>query len=109
MRFRVRIKGTGTATLAAQNSVDAERTLEKELTRALPGGVLDVREIRRMDETPRIVKEFALTYVLTTEEDVEAEDEEGARPAAFRSARKALEGTRFARVAWDPKVAVVRA
>lgn len=109
MSLRIRLKGTGTVTLAAQGTVDAERTLAKEASRALPGSVVDVREIRRMDEEPRIVEDFALTYILTTEVEVESADEKSARTAAFRTARRALEGTRFARVAWEPKVSIVRA
>ena len=94
------------ATLAANGPVDAERTLEKELLRALPGSALNVREIRRMDEEPRIVENFALTYILTAEVEVETPENETARTAAFRAARRALDGTRFARVAWDPLVSV---
>lgn len=102
----MRLRGTGVATLAAHGPVDAERTLAKELSRALPESMLNVREIRRMDEEPRIVESFALTYILTAEVEVEPEESETARTAAFRAARRALEGTRFARVAWDPLVSV---
>ncbi len=106
MPSRVRLRGTGVATLVAHGPVDAERTLEKELCRALPGSGLNVREIRRLDEEPRLVESFALTYILTAEVEVEGEENDSARTAAFRVARRALEGTRFARVAWEPLVSV---
>lgn len=101
MRFHARLKGSSSTEIVANNPVDAERTLAKELARALPGAELDVREIHRTDPEPRIAENFRLVYSLTTGIEVEADDEESARTAAYRTARRALEGTRFARVPWD--------
>lgn len=100
MRFLARVSGEGTAEIPAYGSADAEARLEKELSRALPSAVLRILTLRRVDPDPRIVEAFAVDYRLTADVWVEEEDLESARRAAFVAARRALEGTRFARIAW---------
>ena len=104
MRYQARLLGRGITQLAAFGVVDAESTIEKELARVCPGARLNIREVRYPSGPPRIVEEFEIGYSLAVDLAVEAEDEASARKAAFAAARGALEGTRFARVAWDQKV-----
>jgi hypothetical protein len=100
MRFRARVIGEGTAEIPAYGSGDAEARLEKELSRALPSARIRIHSLRRLDPTPRIVESFAVEYAIEADLAVEGEDRESARRAAFVAARRALEGTRFARIAW---------
>ncbi len=101
MRYHALLVGSGVASIEAFGSADAEARLEKEVARALPGASLLIRALRRTEETPRIVEGFDAEYLLRVRIDMEGNDEEGARRAAFASARQALSGTRFARVAWE--------
>lgn len=101
MHFRTRLRGGGTTEIIAFGPADAEATAEKELHRALPAAVLDIRAIRRNDASPRIVESFTLDYRLTLTLDVDSDTEKSARRAALVAARSALAGTRFERVKWE--------
>ena len=107
--FQARIRGRGSARIAAFGATDAENTLHKELDRAYPGARLEIRQMRYPEGPARVVEEFDIEFKLEVEVGVEAEDEASARRAAFSAARRALQGTRFARVAFDKEVRLVSA
>lgn len=107
MRFRVRLRGSGTVDIAAYGIGDAEHRVEKEITAALSDARVEIREVRRLTANSRIVEEFRLSYAVTTTLDVDAPNDSDARRQAFAAGRRALGETRFARIAWD-KAELVR-
>lgn len=101
MLYRAKLKGSGTAEIAAYGAADAEATVQKELRRALPGATVDVRGIRRLDEEPRIVEEFLIEYLVMFQLEVTGEDETSARRSAFTRVRAGLKSTRYEKVSWQ--------
>ena len=102
MRFEVAVKGGGRAELAAYGIADAEHQAEKELRAAWPGARVDVVEVARTGDAPRIVEEFAVRYRVSGTTTVEAESADEARRTALRALRERFDETRFSRVVWDP-------
>lgn len=104
MPITLTIHGSGTVTLAAHGIGDAEAQVVKELTSALPGARVDIREIRRPTPGPaRLVDEYEVGYLVVTQVEIPEYENtpEAARRAAFRKGRAALDGTRFARTVWE--------
>ena len=95
------MKGGGRVELAAYGVADAEHQVEKELRAAWPQARVDVLEVARTSQEPRIVEEFAVRYRVRGAVAVEVEREEDARRAALRLLNERLASTRFARIAWD--------
>jgi hypothetical protein len=97
----VRVQGEGRVLLPAYGIADAEHRVEKEITRSLPAARVSVDSVRRPTDAARIVEEFEVVYRVRLILQVEAADDDAAGPAAFRSARAALAGTRFERTSWS--------
>lgn len=93
--------GTARVELAAYGVADAEHQVEKELRELWPEARVDLLEVARTLPEPRIVEEFAVRYRIRGTVPVEAESDEDARRAAFRTLRQRFAGTRHDRVAWD--------
>lgn len=100
-RFIFDLAGSGRVEIPAYGIADAESRVEKEIRAALPTAKVDIMEIARSDPRPRIVEEFVVSYRIRLRREAVGVDEEGARRAALRSVRRALEGTRYARMAWE--------
>jgi hypothetical protein len=101
-RFEVAVKGGGRVELAAYGIADAEHQAGKELRAAWPEARVDVVEVSRSSDQPRIVEEFAVRYRVSGTVPVDAESVEEARRTALRTLRERFDGTRFAHVVWDP-------
>jgi hypothetical protein len=99
--FEVRLQGRGRAEVAAAGVADAEHRVESDLARCWPDAHLQVREIRRSGEEPRIAEEFIVEFRLLASLAVEAADADSARSEAFRQARDRLRGSRFWGVSWE--------
>ena len=95
------IRGTGSVELPAYGAADAEHRVEKEILRHLPHARVIVLSIARAGAAERIVEEFRVTYRIEVSMQVEAAEAGAPASAAFRAARAALEGTRYAGVAWE--------
>lgn len=100
-RFRVAVRGAGRVELAGYGMADAEHRVEKELAALWPAAAVEVLEVARAGDG-RIVEEFGVRYRLAGAEEVEAESAAAARRAVLRGLRARFDGTRFARVAWEP-------
>jgi hypothetical protein len=100
VKFVVRLQGRGRIEVAAHGMADAEHLAETQLSRCWPAARLQVTQLRRAHEEPRIAEEFLVHYLLHASEVVEAPDAATARLTAFRQARERLEGTRFWEVGW---------
>lgn len=96
----VPIRGEGRVSVPAYGIADAEHLVEKEISRAFPGARITVLEARR-ETRDRIVEEFAVEYRIEATLEVEAEDPEKAKGAAFRRARALLSDTRYHLTRWD--------
>lgn len=99
----VALKGSGRVELAAYGMADAEHQVEKEVRAAWPEARVEVTEVSRAGAEGRIVEEFAVRYRVRGTVTVQVDDEKEARRAALREVRGRLEGTRHARIAWDPE------
>jgi hypothetical protein len=97
----VAVRGTGRATVPAYGLADAEHRVEKELGERLPDAVVAIGSVERPPVGPKIVEEFLVQYSVRLKVEVEAPDVAAARSAAFRSVRGRLEGSRYARTAWE--------
>lgn len=97
----VAVKGGARVELAAYGLADAEHTVEKELRALWPGARIDVLEVARLGDEPRIVEMFAVRYRVRGSVPVEAEGDDEARRAAFRHLRARFAGSRHARIAWE--------
>jgi hypothetical protein len=102
------LHGTGSVEIPAFGVADAEARLEKELHRAAPDAIIRIDEIRRAENTPRIVETFAVTFRLVLAIQLDIDDAGSAERAAFAAVRARLRGTRFARVAWEKVVIAKR-
>lgn len=100
---RVTLAGGARVRLAAYGLADAERQVEKEVRAAWPEAEVDVVEVARTEGAGRIVEEFAVRYRLKGSVTVEAADAAEARRSALRMLHERFEGTRHARIAWDPE------
>jgi hypothetical protein len=87
--------------LAAYGVADAEHQVERELREIWPEARVDLLGIERTLPEPRIVEEFAVRYRIRGTVSVDAEREDDARRAAFRTLRKRFAGTRHERIAWE--------
>jgi hypothetical protein len=99
--YSATLHGTGFVEIPAYGVADAEARLEKELHRAAPNATIRIDEIRRPEDTTRIVETFAITFRLVLTIEIDVDDPRSAERAAFASGRAVLRGTRFERVAWD--------
>ena len=88
MRREVAVRGTARVELAAYGVADAEHQVEAELRAAWPEARVDLVEVARTLPEPRIVEEFAVRYRIRGTVSVDAEREEDARRAAFRTLRQ---------------------
>jgi len=102
MRYDVVVKGGGRVELAAYGLADAEHQVEKEILAAWPEARISVTDVSRVDPEQRIVEEFAIRYRVSGSVTVSAESDTEARRLALRGLRDRFEGTRFARIVWDP-------
>lgn len=100
-RFRLTLRGSGEVQVEAHGVGDAHAQAEKELGRILPGATIDIREVRRTEDEPRIVETFALVYRVQLTVATAAADGEAARREVLRGLREALANSRFHRLAWD--------
>ncbi len=100
-QFTLTLRGSGEVLIEAHGVGDAQAQTEKELGRALPGASIDIREIRRTEDEPRIVETFALAYRVAMTVEQSGVDGEAVRRAVLRDLRAALSSTRFRRLAWD--------
>ena len=100
MRRTVRVRGRGTARIAAYGVADAEHLVEKELTRLWPAAHVRIERVSRTG-APRIVEEFEVAYRLEGDQEVEAPGSEEAASVAFRQARGLLDGSRYGRTEWQ--------
>lgn len=98
--YALPIRGEGRVSVPAYGIADAEHLVEKEISRALPGARVAVLEARR-ETRDRIVEEFSVEYRIDATLEVEAEDPEKAKGAAFRRARALLSDTRYHLTRWD--------
>jgi hypothetical protein len=101
VRREVAVKGTARVELAAYGVADAEAQVEKELRALWPEARVDLLDVARTLPEPRIVEDFAVRYRIRGTLTVEAENDEDARRAAFRTLRERFDGTRHARIAWE--------
>jgi Glu-tRNA(Gln) amidotransferase subunit E-like FAD-binding protein len=99
---RIAVKGRGTVELPAYGISDAEHQVEKELQRAWPDARVSVVDVARTEESRRIVEEFAVRYRVAASVEVDAESDDDARRAAFRSVRERLRSTRYAGIVLEP-------
>jgi hypothetical protein len=99
--LRVPIRGRGRAQLPAYGLTDAEHRVEKEITQLWPEAVVQVLEVGRGGDDPRIVEEFTISYRIDGALDVDAPSPEEARRAAFREARRKLADSRYHRTEWE--------
>ena len=104
MRWRVAVKGAGRVELAAYGIADAEHQAEKEARDAWPGARVEITDAARVGARGKIVEEFAIAYRLHGSLDVDAETEDDAARAAFRSLRDRFSRTRH-RIAWEKEKA----
>ena len=95
------MRGSARVELAAYGVADAEHQVERELRELWPGARVDLLEVARTLPEPRIVEEFAVRYSIRGTVAVDAESEDDARRAAFRTLRQRFAGTRHERVAWE--------
>jgi hypothetical protein len=102
VRYEVAVKGGGRVELAAYGIADAEHQAEKELRAAWPEARVNVLEVSRSSDQPRIVDEFFVRYRLSGTVSVDSESADDARRAALRALRERFADTRFAHVVWDP-------
>jgi hypothetical protein len=86
--------------VAGYGVADAEHLVEKALGRLWPEGRITVANITR-EGPPRIVEEFEVEYRLEGTVEVEAESPEEASREAFRELRQRMDGSRYARTAWE--------
>ena len=93
--------GTARVELAAYGVADAEHQVERELRERWPEARVELLEVARTLPEPRIVEEFAVRYRIRGTVPVEAESDEDARRAAFRTLRERFAGTRHERIAWE--------
>jgi hypothetical protein len=100
-RFEIDIEGRGTTVLPAFGLADAEHRVEKEIRNRLPDSMVSIHSVERPPDSSRIVEEFSVTYSLRLRLPVDAMDDDAAVPAAFRTVRDALTGTRYERTRWD--------
>lgn len=101
MEYRVALKGSGRAELAAYGMADAEHQVEKEIRRTWPEAVVEVLDVARTG-TGHIVEEFAVRYRLAGLLQVSADDPAAARTTALRDLRSRFAGTRHSHIEWDP-------
>src|SRR5690606_10271600 len=101
VRHTVRVRGRGTVEVAAHGLADAEHLVTKELGRLWPAARVEVLEVRRSAEAPRLVEELAVSFLLDAAVEVDAPSRESAPAAAFRHARERLAGSRYARTAFE--------
>ena len=101
MRYRVRVRGSGSAQVAAHGLGHAEQVVEKELHRLWPEGRVRVAEVARTGTAARIVEEFEVRYWVEGMLEVVAPAVAEAPAAAFRRLRGYLVGTRFRRTEWE--------
>lgn len=104
MSWLVRVRGEGRVSAAAYGLADAEHLVEKEVSRLLPGAVVEILEVTRPPGGARIVEELAVSYRLHAELRVEAADADAARRVAFREARARLEGSRYRTTSWSAPI-----
>jgi hypothetical protein len=97
----VAVRGTGAVELAAYGLADAEHQVEKELRALWPDAAVEVLDVGRMDEKPRIVEEFRVRYRLRVVVSEDADTMADARRFALRRLRERFTGSRFERVAWE--------
>lgn len=97
----VAVRGTGRVELAAYGLADAEHQVEKELHALWPGAAVEVVDVARLDERPRIVEEFRVRYRLRVSVPVPADAVDDARRGALRRLRERFTGSRFERVEWE--------
>lgn len=97
----VAVRGTGSVELAAYGLADAEHQVEKELRALWPDAAVEVLDVGRIDEKPRIVEEFRVRYRLRVVVETEADTVADARRSVLRRLRERFTGTRFERVAWE--------
>lgn len=100
MPHRVRLRGTGRVEVAAYGLADAEHLVEKEIGRAWPEARVEIRDVTRTG-VGRIAEELSVLYRVEAVMEVEAGTREAATREALREARRRLEGTRYARIAWE--------
>lgn len=97
------IRGGGVAEIAAYGIADAEARIEKELKSLLPGAVVRIAEVKRVDGGERIVNDFVVRY--SVQVTLPLEPDEGlladAWRRAFSAARQALAGSRFSMIEWE--------
>jgi hypothetical protein len=101
VRREVAVRGSARVELAAYGVADAEHQVETELRALWPEARVDLLEVARTLPEPRIVEEFAVRYRIRGTVSVDAEREEDARRAAFRTLRERFAGTRHERIAWE--------
>jgi len=99
----VRLVGRGRTTVAAYGLADAEDRVEKEIRARWAECSVQVPEIRRNAETPRIADEFEVDYRVIGEVEVDAESIADARRDAFRVARARFENSPYWRIAWEDR------
>lgn len=99
-RVPVRVHGRGAVEIPGYGLADAEHRLEKELKSLLPGGTVQVQQIRRTDPEPRIVESYLISFSVVTDLEVEPSDEGKVERAAYAAARERVRSSRFERVEW---------
>lgn len=99
---RLRVRGQGSAEVAAYGIADAEHQVEKELSAAWPGAAVVVVEIERPAAERRLVEEFVVRYTVAGEMQGEGDSVAEAHRDALRRLRATFAGTRHHRIAWDP-------
>ena len=101
MRHTVAVRGAGRVELPAYGLADAEHQVEKELRALWPDAAVDVLDVARGDERPRIVEEFRVRYRVRAALPVDADSADDARKAALRGLRERFAGSRYEHVAWE--------
>ncbi len=97
----MRVRGTGRVEVAAYGLADAEHRVGKELGRLWPEAQVEVLEVGRTADEPRIVEDLSVSYRLEAEVEVDAPTRKQAPGEAFRLARGLLRGSRYARTAFE--------
>lgn len=100
VRFRVRLKGRGRADVTAYGLSDAEHLVEKEWSRLWPEARVGVLEVSRSGGGA-IAGEFSVGFVAEVPLEVETSSSDAARSAAFREARRRVDGTRYRFTEWE--------
>lgn len=100
MGRKVRVRGRGRVIVPAYGIADAEHLVEKELARLCPDASVRIEEISRVGPH-RIVEEFDVAYMIDQVVGVAADSEKEGVAAAFKQARRRLEGSRYAGTRWN--------